>query len=105
LPSEVFANCICGKAMSITAFFNRVAATIMTLTFLLTADAIGWPGFLLLRSIEDMSRYFAEITNDTSVLEAEARIWQRQDYISDKEEMEMTETQECSSASLPGVVT
>lgn len=111
VPSEVFANCIRGKAMSIAAFFNRVAATIMSSTFLSTAEAIGWSGFFLLlamasvavfgvmyvylpetkgRSIEDMSRYFAEITNDTSVLEAEARIRLRQEYASDKEEIEMT---------------
>jgi MFS family permease len=126
LPSEVFANCIRGKAMSIAAFLNRVAATIMASTFLSTAEAIGWSGFFLLlaiasvtvfgvmyvylpetkgRSIEDMSRYFAEITNDTSVLEAEARIRRRQEYASDKEEMEMTETQERSSAASPCLVT
>ena len=101
VPSEVFANCVRGKAMSVAAFLNRLAATIMASSFLSVAEAIGWSGYFLTlaiastvvfglmhnylpetkgRSIEDMSSYFAEITNDTSVLEAEAKIRRRQEY-------------------------
>jgi len=98
IPSEVFATCIRAKAMSVATSLNRVTATLMSSTFLSTANAIGWGGFFLLlcivclivftfmihflpetkgRSLEDMSVYFAEITGDTSVLEAEAAIEQR----------------------------
>ena len=95
IPSEVFASCIRAKAMSVATFCNRVTATLMSSTFLSTANAIGWSGFFLLlsiicvvvfgflytflpetkgRSLEDMSVYFAELTGDTSVLQAEARL-------------------------------
>ena len=95
IPSEVFATSIRAKSMSVATFFNRIVATIMASTFLSTADAIGWAGFFLLlaaicavvaafvfffvpetkgRSLEDMSVYFAELTNDTSLLDAEATI-------------------------------
>lgn len=98
IPSEVFATTIRAKAMSLAAFFNRVAATIMASTFLSTAEAMGWGGFFLLlsivslivcafvykympetkdRSLEDMSMYFAEITGDVSILEAEKQILRR----------------------------
>ncbi|GKY95357.1 protein O-mannosyltransferase 2 [Mayamaea pseudoterrestris] len=98
IPSEVFAISIRAKAMSLAAFFNRITATIMASTFLSTAEGIGWGGFFLLlsivsllvcafvykfmpetkdRSLEDMSMYFAEITADRSILEAEKLIVQR----------------------------
>jgi hypothetical protein len=81
--------------MSVATFANRVTATLMSSTFLSTADAMGWGGFFLMlcsvslvvcafvyfylpetrgRSLEEMSLYFAEITNDTYVLEAEAKV-------------------------------
>ena len=95
IPSEIFAISIRAKAMSVATFFNRITATLMASTFLTTTNAIGETGFFLLlggvciigiafiyfflpetkgRSLEDMSLYFAEITNDTSILEAEARL-------------------------------
>ena len=67
----------------------------MASTFLSTAELIGWTGFFVMlaavcivvcifvyfllpetrgRSLEDMSLLFAEITGDTSVLEAEKQI-------------------------------
>ena len=87
--------------MSVAAFCNRVAATIMSTTFLSIADDIGWGGFFFAlsitslaicgtmyiylpetkgRSIEDMSRFFAEQTNDMSVLEAEAKVRRRHEF-------------------------
>jgi sugar porter (SP) family MFS transporter len=98
IPSEIFAISIRAKAMSVAAFFNRVTATLMASTFLSTAEAMGWGGFFLLlsivsllvclfvckylpetkdRSLEDMSIYFAEITGDKSILEAEKLIVSR----------------------------
>jgi hypothetical protein len=95
VPSEIFATCIRAKAMSVATFLNRATATLMASTFLSTADAISWAGFFCLlagicvvvliflyfllpetkgRSLEDMSMYFAEITRDASILEAEAKI-------------------------------
>lgn len=95
IPSEIFPTSIRAKAMSIATFSNRIVATLMSSTFLSTANAIGWgPFFILLagvclvvlvfvflllpetkgRSLEDMSVYFAEITGDTDILEAEKQI-------------------------------
>jgi sugar porter (SP) family MFS transporter len=105
IPSEVFANCIRGKAMSVAAFWNRLGATIMASTFLSIANGVGWAGFFLLlsgasllvlfflytylpetkgRSLEDMSVYFAEITKDGFILEAEAAL-----YKDDGDELEL----------------
>lgn len=98
IPSEIFATSIRAKAMSIATFFNRITATVMASTFLSTVNAIGWGSFFFLlagicgvfiiffffmlpetkgRSLEDMSVYFAELTNDTSLLEAEQKIIQQ----------------------------
>jgi len=95
VPSEIFATSIRAKAMSVAVFSNRIVATVMASTFLSTANAIGWGAFFLVlaaiavvvaifvyfvlpetkgRSLEDMSIFFAEITNDTSILEAEKQI-------------------------------
>jgi sugar porter (SP) family MFS transporter len=95
VPSEIFATSIRAKAMSVAVFSNRIVATVMASTFLSTANAIGWGAFFLVlaaiavvvaifvyfvlpetkgRSLEDMSMFFAEITNDTSILEAEKQI-------------------------------
>ena len=97
IPSEVFATSIRAKSMSVATFFNRVTATLMSSTFLTTHQATGWTGFFLLlaavcviamvfihfmlpetkgHSLEDMSVYFAEITGDKSILEAEAKLSQ-----------------------------
>lgn len=101
IPSEIFPTSIRAKAMSIATFSNRIVATLMASTFLSTTNAIGWaPFFIMLaavcvvvfafvffllpetkgRSLEDMSVYFAEITGDMDILEAEKKI------ISDREE-------------------
>jgi len=74
---------------------NRVTATLMSSTFKLTADAMHWgPFFLMLaivavivlvflyvllpetkgHSLEDMSVYFAEITGDQFILDAESKL-------------------------------
>lgn len=95
IPSEIFPTTIRAKAMSIATFSNRIIATLMSSTFLSTSNAIGWgPFFIMLagvcvvvlgfvhfllpetkgRSLEDMSIYFAEITGDNIVLEAEKQI-------------------------------
>lgn len=95
LASEVFATCIRAKAMSLATIGNRATAFLMSSTFLSLANAMGWGGFFLLllfvclivigfvyfivpetkgHSLEDMSVYFAELTGDKSILEAEAKI-------------------------------
>lgn len=100
IPSEIFATSIRAKAMSVAALLNRLFATIVSSTFLSMAEAMGWTeyflmlagvclffaGFLLMflpetkgRSLEDMSLYFAEITNDKSILDAEASLRKDED--------------------------
>jgi len=95
IPSEIFATSIRAKAMSLAALLNRTMATTVSSTFLSTADSMGWTEYFLLlagvnllfavflhlflpetkgRSLEDMSLYFAEITNDKSILDAEASL-------------------------------
>ena len=95
IPAEIFPTSIRAKGMSIATFTNRIVATLMASTFLSTSNAIGWgPFFMMLagvcgvvfifvffllpetkgKSLEDMSLYFAEITGDTDILEAEKRI-------------------------------
>jgi hypothetical protein len=92
IPSEVFSTLIRAKAMSVATFMNRITATLMASTFLSVANAISWAGFFIMmslvcliilawmymylpetkgRPLEDMSRYFAEITGDRSLFEAE----------------------------------
>jgi len=95
IPSEIFPTSIRAKAMSLATLCNRIVATVMASTFLSTAKAIGWgPFFVLLaavsivilifvflflpetkgRSLEEMTLYFAEITGDNDILEAEKQI-------------------------------
>lgn len=95
IPSEIFPLSIRGKAMSLATLGNRVTATFMSSTFLSTSTALGWSGFFFLlfivclivlafvyfylpetkgHSLEEMTLYFAELTGDTSVLEAEERV-------------------------------
>jgi hypothetical protein len=109
IPSEIFATSIRAKAMSIATFFNRITATLMSSTFLSTVNAIGLASFFFLlagvcgvcivffyfllpetkgRSLEDMSIYFAEITSDTSLLEAEKKIIEQRNPLT----VEMTPT-------------
>lgn len=98
IPSEVFATCIRAKAMSVATTLNRATATLMSSTFLSTANGVGWGGFFLMlsficlivalflyfflpetkgRSLEEMAIFFAEITNDRTILEAEAMLLAR----------------------------
>jgi MFS family permease len=95
ITAEIFPTCIRARAVSLCTFCNRIAATLMSSTFLSTAIAMSWSGFFLLlscvcilillflyyflpetrgRSLEDMSVYFAEISGDHRLLDAEARI-------------------------------
>jgi len=100
IPSEVFATCIRAKAMSLAAMLNRVAATVMSSSFLTMRNTLSWEGFFLLlaiiclctlvfvhfllpetkgRSLEEMSLYFAEVTGDFSVLDAERKLRMEQE--------------------------
>lgn len=95
IPSEIFSLSIRGRAMSIATICNRIAATVMSSTFLSTVRLIGWSGFFFMlfficiiiltymyyylpetngQSLERMALYFAEITGDSCILDAEARI-------------------------------
>lgn len=81
--------------MSLATVLNRVFATVMSSTFLTMKDALTWEGYFFLlaaicvffltffyyllpetkgHSLEDMSLYFAEITQDSSILDAERKI-------------------------------
>ena len=93
--SEIFANSVRAKAMSVAVLPNRITATLMASTFLSVAHALTWPGFFLLlagiclasaaflfvylpetkgRSLEAMAVYFAEITGDRSILDVEQKL-------------------------------
>ena len=95
IPAEVFSTTIRAKAMSMATFLNRVTATIYSSSFLSVAETISWAGFFSLlgficllvllffyiylpetkgRSLENMSVYFAEVTGDTALLEAERKL-------------------------------
>ena len=84
--------------MSVATVMNRAVATLMASTFLSTKEVIGWAAFFFLlavicvlvlgflytylpetkgRSLEDMSVYFAEVTNDDTVLQVEAEMVQK----------------------------
>lgn len=113
IPSEIFTTSIRAKAMSVATMLNRATATLMSTTFLTTKDSIGWAGFFLLmcavclimcaflykflpetkgRSLEDMSIYFAEITGDNSILEAEKKLRDQGGVgVTDVGETEMTQ--------------
>lgn len=95
IPSEVFATCIRAKAMSLATMLNRLVATAFSSSFLTMKDTLSWEGFFFLlacicvfvlfvlyfllpetkgHSLEDMSLYFAEVTGDFSILDAEKKI-------------------------------
>lgn len=98
IPSEVFSTVVRARAMSVATLCNRAVATLMASTFLSTKETIGWAAFFFMmaivcvlvlgflyiylpetkgRSLEDMSVYFAEVTNDNTVLQVEAELVQR----------------------------
>eukprot|EP00536_Pseudo-nitzschia_multiseries_P004455 jgi/Psemu1/323472/estExt_fgenesh1_pg.C_740008 len=106
VPSEIFPTTIRAKAMSVATFSNRIVATLMASTFLSVANAIGWVAFFIMiaviclivwifvflllpetmnRSLEDMTLYFAEVTGDEAILEAEKKI------IADRQERDSVE--------------
>jgi len=91
IPAEIFPTSIRAKATSIVISSNRIVATIISSTFVLT-DWMSWSAFFIFfaivcilvmtfvyvyipetkgRSLEDMSLYFAEITRDEIIVEAE----------------------------------
>lgn len=95
IPSEVFATCIRAKAMSLATLLNRAVGTAFSASFLTLQSKLSWAGFFLMlavlcvmtltfvycllpetkgRSLEDMSLYFAEMTGDFSILNAERTI-------------------------------
>lgn len=97
VPSEIFSPSIRAKAMSLATTLNRGTACFMSSTFLSMEETLTWGGFFLLmsvvcliicaflfhyqpetkgRSLEDMSMYFAELTGDQSILEAEKKLRQ-----------------------------
>ena len=110
VSSEVFATSIRAKAMSVATTLNRGTAALMSSTFLSTKDTLTWGGFFLLmtivcliicaflyffqpetkgRSLEDMSVYFAELTGDRSILDAELKL---------RNEQEMTKIEQGKTA-------
>ncbi len=95
IPAEVFSTVIRAKAMSVATFMNRLTATLVTSTFLTMAETLTYSGFFVVlgflnlamfayfyvllpetkgRSLEEMSMYFAEITGDETILEAERQL-------------------------------
>jgi len=99
IPSEVFSTSIRIKAMSLATFMNRLSATIMASSILTMVNLLSWTGYFLMlsiicivithffmsylpetknRSLENMTIYFAEITGDDSILEAEKEVKERQ---------------------------
>jgi predicted MFS family arabinose efflux permease len=113
IPSEVFATCIRAKAMSVATILNRAAATIMSSTVVTISNVLGWGGFFLMlciiclvvagfliiylpetkgRSLEQMSVYFADITKDSSILDAEAKILKRRQNANDSNSPNVQQT-------------
>lgn len=95
IPSEIFATSIRAKGVSLATFLNRGVATLMVSSFLSIQATITWSTFFVVlaiisamtllflyfylpetkgRSLEDMSLYFAEETNDFSILNAERQL-------------------------------
>lgn len=89
---------------------NRITATIMASSFLSLAELLTWPGFFFAlaliclvsaiflykylpetkgKSLEEMSSYFASITGDRSILDAEDRLHHQHDTIAGTGDMEM----------------
>jgi MFS family permease len=109
--SEVFATSIRAKAMMVAVTSNRITATIMASSFLSLAEALTWPGFFLFlaaiciasciflyiylpetkgKTLEEMSHYFAQVTGDRSILDAEEKLKRVElTELSDEEEDKM----------------
>jgi sugar porter (SP) family MFS transporter len=110
VSSEVFTTSIRAKAMSLSTFSNRATATIFASSFLSVANAMTWSGFFIVmtvvcliilvwmyiylpetkgRALEEMAQYFAEITGDQSILEAEETLNRRDGDRTDEPEQEV----------------
>ena len=107
---------------SYSTFMNRVTATIMSSTFLSVANAMSWAGFFIMmsivclvillwlyiylpetkgRALEDMSQYFAEITGDRSILEAEEMMYRMDDPSPEPENAPIVESAARAPARAP----
>jgi len=105
--SEVFTTTIRAKAMSLATFSNRFIATIFASSFLSVANAMTWIGFFFMMAVvcliiciwvyvylpetkgkhlEKMAQYFAELTGDRSVMEAEEVIHRRGSVTADNQD-------------------
>jgi len=94
IPSETFSTTIRANGMSIATVMNRVTSAIMASSCLSLATILTWPGFFILlaiicicvaaffyvylpeskgKSLEEMNKYFADLTGDQSLVEAEMR--------------------------------
>ena len=95
--SEIFTNAIRAIGMLMSTFANGVTATVMPSTFLIMAHVLTCPGFFLVLAancaiaalvmclclletngveLEQMAKYFAEITNDETFLQLEETLAQ-----------------------------
>jgi len=94
IPSETFSMTIRANAMSLATLLNRATSAIMASSCLSLATFLTWPGFFFLlaiicvcvsvffhiylpeskgKSLEEMNKYFADITGDQSLVEAEMK--------------------------------
>lgn len=94
IPSETFSMTIRANAISIATLMNRTTSAIMASSCLSLATFFGWHGFFFLlalicigvsvffyvylpetkgKSLEEMNKYFADITGDRSLVEAELK--------------------------------
>lgn len=95
IPSEVFFTNIRAKAMSVATLTNRLIATLASTTTLTAKNSIGFGTYFLIlaffcvlvllfyiyvvpetkgKHLEEMTLYFAEITNDQSILELDSTL-------------------------------
>lgn len=95
IPSEIFPTGIRAKALSISVLISRGTGALMSVYFISLKDALSWHFvfvtlagicvFLELlfffylpetrgHALEDMSLLFAEVTNDTKILDAERKL-------------------------------
>lgn len=92
---------------------NRVTGTIISSTFLSVANAMSYAGFFIMMSVvcliilawmfvylpetkgrplEDMSRYFAEITGDRSLFEAEETMYRSNNPVEEESQPSAVES-------------
>ena len=121
IASEVFTTTIRAKAMSLATFGNRATATIFASSFLSVANAMGWSPFFIMmavvclviliwiyiylpetkgRHLEEMAQYFADITGDMSVIEAERALHRRGGDSNDENETQDYEEAQSERATI-----